>query len=217
MNGRYPVEGKKVLGCFGFLSEYKGIETAVKALRHLPEEYHLLIVGGLHPEGVARHTVEQPYIQKLLAELIGKAAQSNGFRSVSVRGNSKLVERVHFCGPLGNKEFNQVMAACDAVVLPYAEVGQTSSGPAALALDMQQPVYCSRTHCFKELDRFQPGLISFFEIGNYIELAQKLLRHDGELPERKHAREMYLHDHNVERRAQLYIDAAAALLGETRR
>lgn len=200
LNESYPLEGKIVIGCFGFLSAYKGIETAVKAMRNLPEDYHLLIVGGLHPEGVAKHTVKQPYVQQLLAEI------------EPTRTRKGLTDRVHFCGALNNEDFNRVMAGCDAIVLPYAEVGQTSSGPAALALDMQKPVYCSRTHCFKELEKFQPGLLSFFEIGNHIELAQKLQRRESEMDDRVEARQKYLAAHNVENRARLYANAAQALL-----
>jgi glycosyltransferase involved in cell wall biosynthesis len=197
LDERYGVQGKFVIGCFGFLAPYKGVEVAIDAMRHLPENYSLLIVGGLHPEGIAPRTVKQPYVQKLVAAL--------------ERSALALSDRVHFCGSLGNAEFNEVMSGCDAVVLPYAEVGQTSSGPAALALDMQRPVYCSRTHCFKELDRFQPGMISFFEIGNHIELAQKLSRRDGETPSRRSAQGSYLSHHNVEKRAQIYMDAARQL------
>ncbi|WP_169316109.1 glycosyltransferase, partial [Pseudomonas agarici] len=165
--------GATLVGCFGFLSPYKGIEIAIKALSALPSHYHLLVVGGLHPEGVDRGSVERPYIQKLLKV---------------IKKHQGLSKRVHFCGALGNEEFNQVMLACDAVVLPYAEVGQTSSGPAALALDMLRPLYCSRTKCFGELDRYQPGAISFFEIGNHMELAEKLLLTDGDRADRINAR-----------------------------
>ncbi|MFK4808577.1 hypothetical protein ACI3KW_00045 [Devosia sp. ZW T5_3] len=201
---RYGVDNGVIIGCFGFLSSYKGIEVAVRAMRHLPNNYHLLIVGGLHPEGIARNTVEQPYIMSLLDELEGSSV---------AQGQPNIIQRVHFCGALPNDEFNEVMAACDAVVLPYAEVGQTSSGPAALALDLQKGTYCSRTHCFKELDRYQPGSISFFEIGNHLELAQKLILNEAQSSERIDARRSYSQKHNVEKRAGLYISAASSLVG----
>lgn len=53
----YGLQGKRIIGCFGFLSDYKGIEVAIRALPYLPEDYHLLIVGGLHPEGIVPRTV----------------------------------------------------------------------------------------------------------------------------------------------------------------
>jgi glycosyltransferase involved in cell wall biosynthesis len=200
---RYNIEGKEILGCFGFLNEYKGIEVAVRAMKYLPENFHLLIVGGLHPEGISLHTIEQPYIKKLIDEIELKSAEEGA--------GADLIERVHFCGALGNREFNEVMAACDAIVLPYAEVGQTSSGPAAMALDLGRPIYCSRNQCFKELDRYQPGMLAFFEVGNHVELAEKIRRSDGTGKERVSARRAYSERYNVESRAALYLRAFANL------
>src|SRR5207248_2488418 len=37
-----PTEGK-LIGVFGFLGRYKGFETVVRALHHLPKDHHLLI------------------------------------------------------------------------------------------------------------------------------------------------------------------------------
>ncbi|UVM71661.1 glycosyltransferase [Pseudomonas alvandae] len=187
-----------LIGCFGFLSPYKGIEIAIRALSALSDEHHLLVVGGLHPEGIDKGSVKAPYIQKLL-----KVIEKQG-----------LSKRVHFCGALDNEEFNRVMLACNAVVLPYAEVGQTSSGPAALALDMGRPLYCSRTKCFGELNRYQPDAVSFFEIGNYMELAEKLLLADGETPNRINARKSYLEKYSVEHRSVSYLAAAKQLIME---
>jgi glycosyltransferase involved in cell wall biosynthesis len=204
---RYGLEGKRVLGCFGFLSDYKGTEVALRAMRYLPPDYHLLVVGGLHPEGVAIGTVDQPYVRKLTAEI-----ELRSHPQEDSQPHDDLLDRVHFCGALGNEEFYRVMAACDAVVLPYAEVGQTSSGPAAIALDLQRPVYGSRTYCFRELDRFQPGMISFFEIGNHLELAQKILMADGARPERVKARLEYLARFSIAQRAERYVTAERALM-----
>jgi glycosyltransferase involved in cell wall biosynthesis len=187
-----------LVGCFGFLSPYKGIEVALKAMETLPKRYRLLIVGGLHPEGISIGNVDQPYIKNLL-EII--------------KARPKLKNRIHFCGALDNEGFSEVMLACDAVVLPYAEVGQTSSGPAALALDMGRPLYCSHTKCFSELAKYQPDAICFFEVGNHMELAEKLVRRDGERPERVKARSQYLEKFSVEHRAASYIAAAERLMG----
>jgi glycosyltransferase involved in cell wall biosynthesis len=190
----------KIIGCFGFLSPYKGFEVAIKALKYLSDDHHLLIVGGLHPEGLEGG---QHYLQTLLAQLTSSSEEK-------VKAAS-LWKRVHFCGALNNEDFNRVMAACDAVVLPYAEVGQTSSGPASIALDMQLPLYCSHNHCFRELDRFQPGMLSFFEISNYLELAEKLVHADGARADRVEARRHYLQRYNVQTRAQAYVRAFATL------
>jgi glycosyltransferase involved in cell wall biosynthesis len=216
IKSEYSISGK-ILGCFGFLSSYKGIEIAIRAMNYLPEDYHLLIVGGLHPEGIERGKAEQPYIKKLMAEIEKedyesrlKSLLAGGAETVTPRVGKKsedLVSRIHFCGSPDNEEFNRIMSSCDAVLLPYAEVGQTSSGPAAIALDMLLPTHCARTHCFRELDKYEPGILSFFEIGNYIELAEKIRLGDGEKPSRVKARSRYLEKNNVYTRAALYLKA----------
>lgn len=243
----WDLHGKKLIGVFGFLSAYKGIEVAINAMAYLPEDYVLLVVGGLHPEGIIPNTAKQPYIHVLhralgvetlsLADMAKVMTRPEGMLSVTVRkfcsfvlsrihgtsflekpNDSKLSaiplhHRVLFLGAINNnQEFNEIMAACDAVVLPYVEVGQCSSGPAAIALDMQAPTYCTRTTCFKELDKASPGILSFFELGNYIELAQKILANDGNLPHRVQARKNYVQQFNVENRVELYLSAASKLL-----
>lgn len=214
----YQIHGK-VLGCFGFLSSYKGIEIAIRALNYLPDDHHLLIVGGLHPEGIEHGKAEQVYINTLMEEIEEedyekrlKALFAENGKDVSAKKSKSrkaenLIDRVHFCGSPNNEEFNRIMSACDAVLLPYAEVGQTSSGPAAIALDMQLPVHCARTHCFRELDKYEPGILSFFEIGNHIELAEKIRLADGEKESRVEARRRYIEAHNVKNRAGLYVKA----------
>ena len=48
MLARLPA-GAKIIGVFGFLSEYKGFETVIRALHLLPEDYHIAFFGGVHP------------------------------------------------------------------------------------------------------------------------------------------------------------------------
>jgi hypothetical protein len=77
-------------------------------------------------------------------------------------------------GVLDDGEFCTAMAICDSVVLPYVEVGQTSSGPISMALDMGCRVIASRNRAFLQMARYHPGEIEFFDIGNYAELAARI-------------------------------------------
>lgn len=79
-------ENVKAIGVFGFLSSYKGFETAIRAMRYLPEDYHLYIFGGVHPNDIPEKRV-QTYVKKLMSEvttdytlldrLLGKMPESN--------------------------------------------------------------------------------------------------------------------------------------------
>jgi glycosyltransferase involved in cell wall biosynthesis len=202
----YGIVGKKIIGCFGFLNDYKGIEVAIRALPYLPQDYHLLVVGGIHPEGIVPRTVDQPYIVKLISEVTTDFTRDFKIQHDNLRKD--ITERTHFCGALGDEDFNKIMVASDAIVLPYTEVGQTSSGPAAIGLDLERPVYCSRNLCFRELDRYEPEATSQFEIGNFLELADKIKRLDGDRERRKEARGRFVEKFNVENRAAKYLEIA---------
>ena len=186
-----------LIGVFGFLGPYKSFETAIRALQHLPETHHLLIFGGVHPRMIRKEQKIDPYIQQLLAEayvdtnvvqrLSEGSAAASGTSPVSVNLTidaemTKLLEshprdlsrRVHFMGALPDDEFARGMANCDTVVFPYLEVGQSSSGPISQAIELGKRVIASRTLAFLQLARYHPNTIEFFDIGNHLELAQRI-------------------------------------------
>ena len=78
-------------------------------------------------------------------------------------------------GALGDAAFLTGMALCDAVVLPYLEVGQSSSGPISQALELGCRIIASRTHTFLEFAEYHKDAIEFFDIGNHLELAERIL------------------------------------------
>lgn len=188
--------GAKLVGTFGFISQYKGFETAIRALRYLPEDYHLIIVGAVHPEAIQGDRPIDPCVKGLLDEAYVDRTVLDGTSPDPVRGAEgkpslsialdahahvllqehprSLASRVHFAGAMGDSEFQQVMAVCDAVVFPYREVGQTSSGPISQALELGCRVLASRTKAFLQLAQYHPGEIEFFDIGNHLELAGRL-------------------------------------------
>jgi glycosyltransferase involved in cell wall biosynthesis len=177
----------KLIGSFGFLSPYKGFETAIDAMHYLPEDHHLLIFGGIHPQTIKREQAVDPYIARLLKRArIGQNmldhVKESGAR-VSPTGDAAtllgrhpedLRDRVHFMGVLSDEQFLTAMALCDVVVLPYLEVGQSSSGPVSMGLDMGCRVIASRTPAFLQFARYHPGRLEFFDIGNFAELAERI-------------------------------------------
>ncbi|MGH7089268.1 MAG: hypothetical protein ACREFQ_10235 [Stellaceae bacterium] len=67
------------------------------------------------------------------------------------------------------------MAICDAVVFPYLEVGQSASGPISQSLELGCRVIASRTHAFLQFGRYHQNRIEYFDIGNHLELAGRIL------------------------------------------
>ena len=183
-----------LIGVFGFLNEYKGIGTAIQALQHLPKHYHLLIFGGVHPQEIAARQPRHPYITNLfdhayvdttlydeLSELAAQGAPrlvveaDRGLPELLGRHPKDLSDRVHFMGALAEAEFLSGMAICDAVVFPYLEVGQSSSGPISQALELGCRIVASRTHAFLEFAEYHKNAVEFFDIGNHLELAERLV------------------------------------------
>jgi glycosyltransferase involved in cell wall biosynthesis len=195
-----------VLGCFGFVGRYKGIDTAIKALRLLPDHYHLAIFGGIHPNEIKKNQSVDPFLAELLrlispdktflsnSEPQAANPESSATKQAPVQSASSalqlrlnanelkelstarhpdnLAHRVHFMGALSDSDFAKAMAVCDTVLLPYLEVGQSSSGPMSMAVDMGKHIIASRTKTFMQFTRYHPDRFSMFEVGNHVELSQ---------------------------------------------
>jgi len=176
----------KLVCVFGFFGRYKGFDTAIRALHHLPDDYHLLIFGGVHPNEIKKEEGVYPYVQELLdAAYIDKAPvdELKDGISLSIDGSSRdmlfthpkdLSKRVHFMGALGDDDFLAGMAIADTVVFPYLEVGQSASGPISQAVELGCRVVASRTQTFMQFSRYHADTIEFFEIGNYVDLASRI-------------------------------------------
>ncbi len=184
----------RLIGVFGFLGRYKGFDTVIRALHHLPADYHLLIFGGVHPNEIRPHQSIDPvvsslfdagYVDTSIAErsrvVSGAGAPAvsvavdGSMRDLLVEHPKDLSQRIHFLGATGDSDFLAGMAICDTVVFPYLEVGQSSSGPISQALELGCRVIASRTHTFLQLDRYHRNAIEFFDIGNHLELAARIL------------------------------------------
>jgi glycosyltransferase involved in cell wall biosynthesis len=184
----------KLIGVFGFLGRYKGFDTVVRALHHLPKEYHLLIFGGVHPNEIRPHQAIDPvvsslfeagYVDTSIAERVWtKPGTGAPAVSIAVEGAARdllidhpkdLSERIHFLGAGPDADFLAGMAICDAVVFPYLEVGQSSSGPISQSLELGCRIIASRTHTFLQFARYHQNMIEFFDIGNHLELAARIL------------------------------------------
>lgn len=178
-----------VLGCFGFVSKYKGIDVALQALRLLPGNFHLAIFGGLHPNEIKKGVPLDGYVSDLLEQIEPgrKWLDVNGDanaklnltlgaedyeRLTAAKHPADLSSRVHFMGALKDEDFPRAMHVCDIALLPYMEVGQSSSGPMSIAIEMGKPVVASRTKAFMQIERYHPDRVSLFEVGNFLELAQ---------------------------------------------
>lgn len=183
----------KTLSAFGFISAYKGFETLIRTLRELPDDYRLLIFGSQHPQSIRMNVELDPYLESLLDEIdLGphNPQRNNDFfrdkeellKLASLmlkkrlrREEGRIRDRVIFFGNLPDEEFINAMVCSDAIVLPYVETGQSMSGVASLALETKARSFFSNNHSFRELTKYFGRSFHTFDIGNYKELAWKVL------------------------------------------
>jgi glycosyltransferase involved in cell wall biosynthesis len=133
-----PVEAKRRLGfppdcillsLFGFVGRYKGHAYAVRALKELPSNYYLAVVGGPHPEGNERT------VNKILRY----------WRSQDPR-------RLRITGYLPAEELDVYHAATDICLAPYIDDRLSSSAAITWALTSGKPVVASTIRAFREIN-----------------------------------------------------------------
>ncbi|MGH7702670.1 MAG: glycosyltransferase [Gemmatimonadales bacterium] len=97
IRARYVPAGKSLVSFFGFFYEHKGIDDLIEAVD--PEKHHLLLVGSPQPG--------DPYQAKLLERL----------------SQRPLSTFISLAGYLPGEDAARVLAASDAVALPYRRGG----------------------------------------------------------------------------------------------
>lgn len=119
--------GCVLLSLFGFIARYKGHLDAVAALKLLPKEYVLAVVGGPHPEGQDRT------LDKLLKGWTGDPA------------------RLVVTGHVSAETLDLYHAATDVCLAPYTDPKLASSAAITWAVSSGKPVVASTIPTFREL------------------------------------------------------------------
>lgn len=117
-----------LLSLFGFVAQYKGHEVAVRALKALPEQYYLAVVGGPHPEG------DGWTVDRIL-------------RAWGRRDPRRLI----ITGFVEQAQLDLYHAATDICLAPYLDDTQSSSAAITWALTSGKPVIASNIRAFREL------------------------------------------------------------------
>lgn len=171
-------EGVKAIGAFGFVSAYKAYDTIIRALDQLPDHYHLYIFGAQHPQSIRPNVAIDPYFHKLMQLMqqldVRARKHVSHVKEKEALTALKISERVHFVGALSDQNFIEALRFCDATVLPYMEVGQSMSGVISIAIEAGANLFCSNNHSFNEVRKMYGEVYHSFDIGNYMELAEKI-------------------------------------------
>lgn len=213
---------KIIVSGYGFISKYKNFETVIEAIYRLPEQYHLMIFGATHPNEIQVGNSVNNYLTDLVNLIERKSLEIPAMltevldseRPLSLdlgsvmsggSGAKRKAPRVTFGGSLGDDDFERALNGSDINVFSYLEVGQTSSGPIAISLDLGKKTISTYNKCFAQLAKYAPNSYTQYDIGNYQQLASYISdlttsdRHEEPLKE-------YHEEYNVEGRAKLIYD-----------
>ncbi|NEU74135.1 glycosyltransferase [Hassallia byssoidea VB512170] len=149
-------EGCKLLSIFGFVSGYKGYEIAINALKYLPSQYYLAIIGGTHPN--ERHDKTIDRIFNLIIEC-------------------KLQNRVRITGFVDFEVLDLYHAATDICLAPYLSSTLSASGALTWALNSGKPIIASKIPAFYELNQ-EVDCMSMITPECSMELAWQILNLD---------------------------------------
>ncbi len=153
-------DGDIIYCTIGFLHRYKGLFEAVKALKFLPDNYKLAILGGMKEDS------DDVAMYDKLCDVI----QAWGLR-----------DRVFITGYIkSDDKLNALIRECDVCVYPYDRVyyAGASSGSFNLAFANGQPVIAFPTATFKEVAEISEGATITTQTFAYYELARELSRID---------------------------------------
>jgi glycosyltransferase involved in cell wall biosynthesis len=179
-------EGDVIYATVGFLHKYKGTEDAVRALKFLPDNYKLAIIGGMQP--ISNEVSFYNKITTLVDEL-------------------NLKERVYITGFVQDDDrLNALIRETDICVYPYDNVyyGQVSSGALNLAFSNERAVVAYPTDGFKDINGEFKHIVLCGTFA-YYELARELKRINvSEQLERIH---QYADKYSWPKTSQVLLDA----------
>ncbi|HVE76704.1 MAG TPA: glycosyltransferase [Actinomycetota bacterium] len=179
-----------VAALFGFVTRNKGHHVALEALRHLPDQFHLVIVGGPPPQG------RDPAYDSVLE-----------FR----RKFQLLRHRIHVTGFLPSDEAAAYLRAADVCLAPYLDVA--SSAAVMWALASGAPLIASRISAFAELN--QKRQAAYLVTPNApAELADAILKvsRDTDLKKKLVTNALdYCREHSWDQIARAHIDAYSTI------
>jgi glycosyltransferase involved in cell wall biosynthesis len=147
--------------------------------------------GGIHHEGTNPGDMMRAAGGASRAEML----EAELYRHTDLKyflPRKPLGHRIHFLGQVSDEEMPLLYVSLDYFVHPYIKTqsGQSGSGPATLALEFGTRALFSNVGVFREMHHYFRGGMRFFNIGNFMELAQAIERYDqqaGSLPECRNA------------------------------
>ncbi len=152
-----------IFATIGFLHKYKGVDSAIKALKFLPDNYKLVVIGGMH----ATTNLDDIKLYDKLSDLAVKLGVQN---------------RVYITGFIKeDKVMSGLIQEVDMCVYPYDGhyYSNVSSGALNLAMANSKPIIGYPTQTFSEMNKSVDSPIVLTKTFSYYELAREIKNLDA--------------------------------------
>ena len=184
-------DGDVLLATAGYLNGVKGTFHAVKAMRGLPENYKLAIIGGLHP---------QSKDEKFLDEIADYIYDYN------------LSKRVYVTGSPDDKMFSAVINQADILLYPYLRQYASSSAALNNAFSLGKPIIAFPAKSFVEINEKSEAM-ALCDSFSYYDLIKKIQQQNGDSLQRlSQLSKKYAKAHSYEKVAKEIIELYRSLL-----
>lgn len=132
------------LSIFGFISDYKGYDVALRALQLLPRNYNLICMGGRHPSSTGDEYTQILGAAKRLDREVVECKLQDIYSLVS--------DRVTITGYLDKAQADKMHKKTHICLAPYTDKTLSGSGALTWSLTSGCPVIASDIPSFKTID-----------------------------------------------------------------
>jgi glycosyltransferase involved in cell wall biosynthesis len=177
VGGEHPhgMETERDVG--GYLGQMLGFALHVPTASEKAAAQRDAAAGGLSAVDTRENLINISLKKKPRGELLEEQMfEQSDLRYFMPR--AALRDRIHFVGQVADEEMPALYVALDCFVHPYmkTQTGQSGSGPATFALEFGTNALFSNAPVFREMAKYFNGAMMFFNVGNFIELAQAVQR-----------------------------------------
>jgi len=144
-------DGPITLLIFGFVAQYKGYETALTAMRFLPDNVRLVIAGDRHPLNAGDRTLDAIYGYLETGRWIGHSVLGWGLDRPSDIGFDTLKSRVEVTGYIPSGDLERIISSADIILAPYTDQGPAGSSALSWAFAAGKPIIASSVTAFAEI------------------------------------------------------------------
>jgi glycosyltransferase involved in cell wall biosynthesis len=192
---------------------------AIAPGKDIGEYMRQLLAFSLEPERANRTSLNQ------FTNSVGETLASTDIERLEIRKllfersefkyfmpDRSIRDRIKFLGQVSDDDMPKFYSAIDYAVHPYMRTltGQSGSGPATFAIEFGAKALFTNVPVFREMERYFKNALTFFNVGNFVELAESLQRFDHFENALTHNREIALRTYNPAGMVEAYKAALAS-------